>query len=568
VDRRTIKSLALHAHTNPGVHHRFLSPLRKSLLVGIITSFALLVLLGPMQVAQAHTHISATNGTWTLTGSMNVARYEHTATLLPNGKVLVAGGFVNGIGAISSAELYDPSSGTWTPTGSLNDGRYGHTATLLPNGKVLVAGGSDNNSCCSALAELYDPSSGTWTLTGSMNAGRFGDTATLLPNGKVLVAGGFGGCCGFLASAELYDPSSGTWTLTGSMNEVHLDHTATLLPNGKVLVAGGVDNDTGGVLALAELYDPSSGTWTPTGSMNTARYEHTATLLPNGKVLVVGGLVSSVSIFSSAELYDPSSGTWTLTGSMNTARYQHTATLLPNGQVLVAGGNIGQALALADLYDPSSGTWTPTSSMNVARSFHTATLLPNGQVLVAGGFNNSGDLVSAELFSQPDTTPPVLQLPGTITVDATSPGGAVVTYTVTATDPDNPPSQLTISCSPASGSTFPIGTTTVNCSASDPAGNTTTGTFVVHVEGAAEQTSDLTSQVNSFNLSSQGTQTSFDGQLQSVQADLAANNTAQACNDLTSFINHVNAQSGKKLTVAQANQLLAAATRIQAVLGC
>ena len=116
------------------------------------------------------------------------ARYAHTATLLPNGKVLVAGGY-NGGAVLSSAELYDPASGTWSATGSLTTARYGHTATLLPNGKVLVAGGYDGVNVLSS-AELYDPASGTWSATGSLTTARYGHTATLLPNGKVLVAGG------------------------------------------------------------------------------------------------------------------------------------------------------------------------------------------------------------------------------------------------------------------------------------------------------------------------------------------------------------------------------------------
>ena len=162
-----------------------------------------------------------------------------------------------------------------------------HTATLLPNGKVLVAGGYDGNSVALASAELYDPASGTWTATGSLATARDGHTATLLPNGKVLVAGGLDSSQVAFASAELYDPASGTWTATGSLATARYIHTATLLPNGKVLVAGGLT--AAALLASAELYDPASGTWTATGSLATARYSHTATLLPNGKVLVAGG---------------------------------------------------------------------------------------------------------------------------------------------------------------------------------------------------------------------------------------------------------------------------------------
>jgi deoxycytidylate deaminase len=250
---------------------------------------------------------------------------------------------------------------------------------LLPNGKVLVAGGLESGFNPSASAELYDPASGTWTATASLNTARYAHTATLLPNGKVLVAGGYNGS--FLTSAELYDPASGTWTTTGSLNSARDLHTATLLPNGKVLVAGGYN---GSFLTGAELFDPAggtNGTWTTTGSLNSARDLHTATLLPNGMVLVAGGLDSSGGSSASAELFDPAggtNGTWTATASLNTAREQHTATLLPNGKVLVAGGFNGSAASTsAELFDPAggtNGTWTATSSLN-------RTLLAHGDLV-------------------------------------------------------------------------------------------------------------------------------------------------------------------------------------------
>src|SRR5207244_237787 len=147
------------------------------------------------------------------TGSLNTARQDPTATLLPNGKVLGDGG-VGTSGYLTSAELYDPASGTWTATGSLATARSEHTATLLPNGRVLVSGGSSTSSLL-ASAELYDPASGTWAATGSLHTARSEHTAALLPNGEVLVAGGWNGPS--LVSAELYDPKSGTWATTGSL---------------------------------------------------------------------------------------------------------------------------------------------------------------------------------------------------------------------------------------------------------------------------------------------------------------------------------------------------------------
>jgi N-acetylneuraminic acid mutarotase len=305
--------------------------------------------------------------------------------------VLVAGGGVGALQSRNEAELYDPASGTWTATDSLTTGRYAHTATLLPNGKVLVVGGSyidfGYGGYSLASAELYDPASGTWTATGGLTTPRDFHTATLLPNGKVLVTGGenhtnLGGTV-VLASAELYDPASGTWTGTGSLATARDFHTSTLLPNGQVLVAGGENHSNNGgssvVLASAEVYDPASGTWAATGSLATPRAIHTATLLPDDKVLIAGGHNNSSSsrTLGSAELFDPSSGTWMTTGSLGTARYNHTATLLGDGTVLIAaGGNAGNSLASAELY----GKPVPTL-LNISTRMHVQT---GDKVLIAG----------------------------------------------------------------------------------------------------------------------------------------------------------------------------------------
>jgi len=333
---------------------------------------------------------SFATGIWSTAGSLNTARSRHTATLLPNGEVLVAGG-LNGNAYLASAEVYSPATGIWSTGGSLAAARVYHTATLLPNGKVLVAGGYGNGDS-PASAELYDPATPGWSVTGSLASARYAHTATLLPNGKVLVAGGYGNGS-YLATAELYDPATSMWSGTGSFATARFYHTATLLPNGKVLVAGGYN---GSYLASAVLYDPATGTWIQTGSLATARYAHTATLLPDGKVLVAGGYGNG-DCLASAELYDPATGTWSNTGSLDQARQYHTATLLPNGKVLVTGGYDGDSLASAELYDFTTATWDPAGSLATARYLHTATLLPSGIVLVAGGAG-SGDLASAELY--------------------------------------------------------------------------------------------------------------------------------------------------------------------------
>lgn len=328
--------------------------------------------------------------TWTPTASMHTARTGATATLLLDGRVLVAGGCgTSGCappeGALAGAEIYSPATGAWMPTGNLNTARGNHTATLLPGGRVLVAGGYDASGHVLARAEIYDPGTGTWASTGALNIARSGQTATLLPSGQVLVAGGSDAAGHALASAELYNPATGTWTATGHMNVGRDGHTATLLPNGQVLVAGGGTSS-------AELYNPATGTWTLTGAMSTARVNHTATLLSSGQVLVAGGCCDNTgSPLGTVELYNPMTGTWVPTGSMTFGRQYHTATLLPGGQVLAAGGlaicfeGICEVNDTAEVYSPLTGRWSITGLMSTAREFHTATLLRDGTVLVTGG---------------------------------------------------------------------------------------------------------------------------------------------------------------------------------------
>ena len=286
------------------------------------------------------------------------------------GFALYAAGLVLALASMSSAVAGDDvaaelsssipaqaTGGMWTATGDLGTPRWRHTATLLPNDQVLVAGGGGNSSDL-ASAQLYHPAIGRWQRIADMNHSHVDHTATLLPNGLVLVAGGAAcngaGSTGRCGPSELYDPTTRTWTDTDSLRRARWDHTATLLPNGQVLVAGGRNNKRD--FASAELYDPATGVWTATRSMTTPRFNHTATLLPSGQVLVAGGFEFDVGILASAELYDPATGMWRATGSMTTARYVDTATLLPNGQVLVAGGVnfIDGFLASAELYESAS----------------------------------------------------------------------------------------------------------------------------------------------------------------------------------------------------------------------
>ena len=319
---------------------------------------------------------------WTTTGSMIVARYSHTASVLANGRVLAVGGQGNQ----TSAELYDSATGTWSATG-IGGKRWGHTATVLGNGKVLIAGGTDGSSGGIALSSalLYDAATGIFSMAGYMTQGRISHSATLMTNGKVLVAGGAAGTV-YLSTAEIYDPSTGTFSKTGNMAEARSMHTESVLGDGTVLVAGGY------VLKTAERYDPVAGTWSPTGALAHCGYRSTLTRLGSGKVLIAGG-DSGGELY--AELFDPGTGLWTPTGNLSQGRRMHAAALLENGRVLVAGGYLSSDLSSAELYDPVAGAWTPTGNMAQGRRFHTASVLGNGYVLMAGGMNAGA---TAELF--------------------------------------------------------------------------------------------------------------------------------------------------------------------------
>ena len=332
-------------------------------------------------------------GTFAAAGNMSSPRVFHSATLLPNGKVLITGGLSPLIGAaltLATAELYGPASGTFGGAGRMNSARSQHSATLLSNGKVLIAGGELSNEPLIS-AELYDPATGVFTPTGNMTLPRAGNFAMLLPTGAVLITGADGAGS---ESSELYNPETGTFTATGSCPVVYNygnSGSATLLADGRVLLVGYYTN-------LAALYDPLSGQCSPVGSARRSR--PSATLLADGKVLFAGGN-DDPGEDAGADLFNSSTGIFSPTGSMSASRADHTATLLPDGRVLIAGsqGDGGNTQASAELYDPAEGVFIPTGAMNTSRGLASATLLLNGQVLFAGGIQYlNSPLASAEVY--------------------------------------------------------------------------------------------------------------------------------------------------------------------------
>lgn len=320
---------------------------------------------------------------------MNAERAAHSATLLPDGKVLIAGGFreegTQEI-AIASAEVFDPTTNTFTPTSDMNEPRNGHTATLLPNGKVLLAGGW-NQLGRTATAELYDPQSGTFEYAGSLMAPRQGLTATLLKNGQVLIAGGDSARDTPQLNAELYDPATETFTPAESLKDGRFGHTATLLADGKVLLIGGTSGNDN-ILASAEIYDPETRQFTSTSDANVVRYKHSAVLLKDGNVLILGGTDRRdwTGKYDSAEIYDVQAGTFTQISDMNEERFKlaEAAVLLANGNVLIGGGN-----RQIEIFDAQNQEFILGGTLDDDYYFSVLTPLVTGQVLITGGYNGN-----------------------------------------------------------------------------------------------------------------------------------------------------------------------------------
>jgi len=313
-------------------------------------------------------------GTWSSAGSLSLARYGHTATLLSSGKVLVAGGCtVNGCGADTAvSELYDPTSNTWSTTGSLNTARFSHTAVLLKTGKVLVVGGSPGLTSC----ELYDPLKGTWSSAASTSSGRYLNTVTLLSDGKVLVAGGASGKYP-ISSAEIYDPTANTWTLTGNMASGRYAHAAALLPDGTVVEAGGVGQSiscgkacTGYIpFAKVEIYNEAAGTFAAATSLNQSLAYHSMALLSTGRALESGGEgTTSICcvVENTASLYTP----LTLTFSASSLNF---------GLLQIGLSSPSQTVTVTNVSNHSVNFTSIASSGDFSQTHTCPTTLPTGQ---------------------------------------------------------------------------------------------------------------------------------------------------------------------------------------------
>lgn len=337
-------------------------------------------------VAVSAVNRTATAGSIRSAGRMNAGRAAHTATLLKDGRVLIAGGFSGG--SLASAEVYDPRASRFMNVSNMAAARAGHAATLLPDGRVVITGGYNGEYL--RTCEIFDPATGRFAPAGEMVVPRSGHAAVLLRNGKILLVGGIGTGWTFLSSAEIYDPSTRSSRSTGSMSTERESHTATLLGDGRVLIVGGHKGRRPNVTvyASAEIYQPATGLFAPAGRMSVPRHKHDAVLLRDGRVLVTGGSDERdwSGIYQTAEIYDPQRGAFEPAQNSHVRRFKHqgTSLLLRNDKIVLLGG-----AAQAQVYDPALGNFAPAGgSFGEPRFFAAATLLTTGDALVTGGYDD------------------------------------------------------------------------------------------------------------------------------------------------------------------------------------
>lgn len=360
--------------------NRFYRPMKPSSLATVVV-LGVLGAVAPTACAATPIRLEGAN--------MATPRAGHQATLMTDGRVLVTGGCA-GAGCVQvqrSSELYDPVRNRFGATESMLEARVSHTATVLPDGRVLVTGGWTGASA-TASTEIFDPLTGRFASGPDMSVPRMDGTATLLDTGEVLIAGGASQTNRPTTAAERFNPTTGKITATGALQTARVHHTAVKLRDGRVLVVGGlVSRNT--ATATAEIYDPKTGKFRPTGALNQPRCKHAALLLADGRVMVLAGSPDGGDRpkLATTEIFDPTTETFVQGPSLMNPRYKiaSAAVGLENGAVMIAGDSKD-----VEVWIPGSPRFVRARQhLGADLAFSTATSLKNGRVLVIGGYDRT-----------------------------------------------------------------------------------------------------------------------------------------------------------------------------------
>lgn len=339
-----------------------------------------------------------------LTGPVSHLRTEHSAIPLANGQVFVSAGVENGY----SHELYDPKTGTWFTADSSHSSYEAHALAQLPNGTVLVAGGwqsSDQNGLTrkriGAVAEIYDPATNTWTLTDSLQIGRSLLSISTLKDGSLLAVGGFyldtSGSRDrslFSSVVERYDPITSQWEFAPGMRQARAGHEALILGDGRLMVVGGNVN-----AFTCEIFNPHTEVWTTTAQSPWAfRRNFRAAILDSDHVVVSGGIHEGVEGNQLCATYSISQDTWELIAPMKEPRADHTLLSVSNGVLLAIGGfsrlnnhpfyPTVDPIPSCERYDAATNTWEIIGNLNAKRARHRSVGLQDGRILTIGGSGN------------------------------------------------------------------------------------------------------------------------------------------------------------------------------------
>lgn len=309
-------------------------------------------------------------------------RAAHTATLLADGRVLIAGGCaVDGCRTSEvepSSEFYVPGRG-FMPGPPMLHPRSSHTATRLGDGRVLIVGGwAQEGTAPVAEAEMFDPATGTFQSAGTFQGG-----GILLRDGRVLTVGVGNGPRNLTADVGIFDPATGSHTPGAAIPQPRHAAAAIVLPDGDVLITGGQDGPQHGLLSTL-IYDPDSGDWRPGPPMSTPRFKHAITMLDDGRAMVLGGTTDDTELLASTEILDLATNRFAPGPMMSTPRYKFPDAVVSTtiGHLVVAGGTQVDVLA------PDGQSFDTIANSTAARRwFPTATALPDGTVLIVGGYD-------------------------------------------------------------------------------------------------------------------------------------------------------------------------------------
>ncbi len=354
-------------------------------------------------------------------GSMLQPRFNHTATTLQSGKVLVTGGTETGYDSLNSPEIFNPESRKFNSIEPMKDRRMRHTSTLLPSGKVLIAGGYQGNgyghpsgfysfngpgNVSLDRCEVFDPATETFSMASPMRTGRFWQRAVLMNDGRVLVIGGVNATHNGLTSCEFYDPVADSWEYAGELNEPRARFSATLMTNGSVIITGGHNGTFKEPISSCEIYVPSRDKWFTIAPMNNARGFHGAVELFDGRLMVSGGFAGpEVSDQSSSEIYDPITNTWVLTGSLNTPRHSHFMVPVGTKGMIAYGGSSCTefycTVSGLEYYDIEREDWIDTYIIVLGRKWPAEAFLSDGSVLICGGQTCTEAEAAADIYHLP-----------------------------------------------------------------------------------------------------------------------------------------------------------------------